>query len=150
MKYVCGFMFDDKQERVLLIRKLKPEWQRGRLNGIGGKVEGDEWDDAAMIREFKEEAGIETSYKDWIHTVCLAHPDEEWIVNFFACRGDIDAARSMTDEQMTIVRLDELHATRVIPNLRWLIPMQLDHLQWPIKIIDRGGIETIVDASKIS
>jgi hypothetical protein len=39
MEYVCGFMFANDFTEVALIRKNKPEWQRGKLNGIGGKVE---------------------------------------------------------------------------------------------------------------
>lgn len=37
--YVCGFLFDRSFENVLLIRKNRPEKQKGRLNGVGGKVE---------------------------------------------------------------------------------------------------------------
>ncbi len=57
MDYVAGFYFSECGERVALIRKLKPEWQRGWLNGIGGKVEPGESPLSAMVREFEEEAG---------------------------------------------------------------------------------------------
>lgn len=40
-KYVLGFMFstEDRGQKVALIKKLKPKWQAGLLNGIGGKIE---------------------------------------------------------------------------------------------------------------
>jgi hypothetical protein len=38
VEYVVGFAFDT-DGRVALIRKNRPEWQAGRLNGIGGHVE---------------------------------------------------------------------------------------------------------------
>jgi 8-oxo-dGTP diphosphatase len=38
-QYVLGFLFDPSQKDVVLIKKLKPEWQKGKLNGVGGKIE---------------------------------------------------------------------------------------------------------------
>ena len=57
MDYVAGFCFSECGGRVALIRKLKPEWQRGLLNGIGGKMEPGESLHSAMVREFEEETG---------------------------------------------------------------------------------------------
>src|SRR5690349_13991679 len=36
--YALGFLFDGTG-RVVLIRKRRPAWQAGLLNGVGGKVE---------------------------------------------------------------------------------------------------------------
>ena len=54
-EYVVGFMFSEE------ILKNKPDWQAGRLNGVGGKVEPNEYPDQAMVREFEEETGVRTS-----------------------------------------------------------------------------------------
>jgi 8-oxo-dGTP diphosphatase len=56
-EYVLGFAFDSNEE-VVLIRKNKPDWQRGLLNGVGGKIEENESSYAAMVREFHEETGV--------------------------------------------------------------------------------------------
>lgn len=65
--YVLGFAFDPYKEKVLLIRKMKPTWQAGRLNGVGGHIEDfDEFAVNAMQREFKEETDIDTSVSQWI------------------------------------------------------------------------------------
>lgn len=42
--YVAGFLFGPmpRHNYVALIRKNKPDWQKGKLNGIGGKVEAGE------------------------------------------------------------------------------------------------------------
>ncbi len=62
-KYVIGFAFHN--DSVLLIEKLKPDWQRGRLNGVGGKIEPNELPLDAMQREFFEECGIITAHTQW-------------------------------------------------------------------------------------
>ena len=44
MKYVAGFMFSEDRRLVALIRKSKPEWQKGKLNGIGEKAQQVNWE----------------------------------------------------------------------------------------------------------
>jgi len=50
---VVGFCFTLNQQLVVLILKNKPEWQRGKLNGVGGKIkiDTDESPLDAMVRE---------------------------------------------------------------------------------------------------
>ncbi len=40
--YVLGFAFDEDYEWVALIKKNRPQWQAGKLNGVGGKIEPNE------------------------------------------------------------------------------------------------------------
>lgn len=57
--FTCTFAFSHTGEHVLLIRKARPEWQKGYLNGIGGKFEpGDRSVIDCTIREFREETGL--------------------------------------------------------------------------------------------
>jgi 8-oxo-dGTP pyrophosphatase MutT (NUDIX family) len=56
--YVVGFLFRNNDSEVALIKKDRPQWQAGKLNGIGGKIEEGETADEAMDREFGEEAGL--------------------------------------------------------------------------------------------
>ncbi len=64
-EYVLGFAFDPRFKNVLLIKKNRPEWQAGLLNGIGGKMEANENFEMSMVREFKEETGIQTNEESW-------------------------------------------------------------------------------------
>lgn len=63
MNYCLGFLTNPEANHVLLMEKHRPAWQAGRLNGIGGKPEGDEASVQAMERECLEETGLEVA--DW-------------------------------------------------------------------------------------
>jgi 8-oxo-dGTP diphosphatase len=127
-QYVCGFLFSRDRGRVLLIRKRRPAWQSGKLNGVGGKIEPGETALDAMRREFREEADIDLA--EWQHVLTLSGPDDAgsgraWAGHFFRAFGDVEAARAITDEQL------ETHPTAAlprdtIPNLHWIIPLMLD------------------------
>ncbi len=64
-QYVLGFAFSPTGDRVVLIEKKRPDWQLGKLNGVGGRVENGEKPVDAMVREFKEETGVDTTRDDW-------------------------------------------------------------------------------------
>lgn len=64
--FVLGFAHD-QHGRVLLMQKTRPNWQKGQLNGIGGKVEKGEDIFHAMTRECKEETGLELEW-EWMGT----------------------------------------------------------------------------------
>jgi len=127
-QYACGFLFSIDRSHVLLIRKRRPAWQAGRLNGIGGKVEPGETFAQAMQREFREEAFLDLS--DWQPALQLSGQDDTvssrtWSATFFRAFGDLHRARATTDEMLEIHRVDAL-PLEVIPNLRWIIPLLLD------------------------
>lgn len=122
MDYVAGFYFSECRERVALIHKLKPEWQRGWLNGIGGKVEPGESHYDAMVREFEEETGARV--EGW-RLFCTAKTEEDRLY-FFTARGDLDVLYSAEAEEIVTVAVDEVPTLDTIPNLRWLIPLALD------------------------
>lgn len=118
--YVAGFLFDGDVGRVILLRKSRPEWQRGLLNGVGGKIEPGETIHSAMLREGFEEIGINTN---WQHFVTLAYPGAD--IAFFYSIDDraFQAARACEDEPIVSFPLTALVWSDVIPNLRFLVPM---------------------------
>lgn len=120
--YCCGFMFDIERSRVALIRKVRPDWQAGKLNGIGGHIEAGESASEAMAREFFEETGYQTFGTDWKHFATLH--GQEYRVLFYYMYGKLEELKTTTDEEIVIEYVDTLHNS-VIPNLRFLIPMAL-------------------------
>jgi 8-oxo-dGTP diphosphatase len=123
-KYCVGFLFSPDDEYVALISKLRPKWQAGLFNGIGGHIEKCETASAAMIREFKEEAGMIVT--NWRHFAALG--GNGFLVHCFETQGDLWQLKSQTDERVTTIPVEQLHNPNIplIPNLRWLIPLALN------------------------
>jgi 8-oxo-dGTP diphosphatase len=129
-QYVCTFCFSPDRRRVLLIRKNRPAWQAGKLNGVGGKVEPGETPAAAARREFREETNLDLPESAFAHVLTLAGPDDfgsgaPWAGHFFRAFAPVDEARAVTDEPLEIHPVTPLPVD-TIPNLRWMIPMVLD------------------------
>jgi 8-oxo-dGTP diphosphatase len=126
VEYTLGFAFDESFTSVLLIQKNRPEWQAGKLNGIGGKVEGyDENEFHAQAREFREEAGINTQPEDW--KIFASMYSSDFIVDcFWTTLKDINAFRSVTDEIVNSVSIRRLSECNKCPNVDMLIAMALN------------------------
>ena len=121
-------------KRCLLIKKNRPDWQKGYYNGVGGKVEPKDKDTHhTMIREFKEETNIYLSH--WEPFLTFEYEDMS-IVHFyksFVLDITLNSVKRMTDESLWIIRVKDLSNIKVIPNLKWVIPMALDTcLKYPV------------------
>lgn len=134
MNYVVGFMFSELLYEVCVIKKNRPVWQAGRINGIGGKVEPDEYGLAAMVREFYEETGVATTPKDWIEVAELKFPDTKTIttnVSVFASRNQaaFDAAATKTDEVVLKIPIGMLPTYETVNNVTQLVTLCIHALR---------------------
>lgn len=135
--YVAAFAFSEDYTRVALMRKVRPDWQAGQLNGIGGKVEGRELPIEAMVREWGEETNSQPSELDFTLAVILVGRD--WRVFFFRAVFDIDDLKAAEDEPIEIHPANRL-PTDVLWNLWWLVPLCRDHqLRGPIIVHEQDA-----------
>lgn len=122
-QYVVGFLFDDEMKVVVLIDKKRPEWQAGKLNGVGGKVNDGEAPLAAMKREFAEEAGV--SIDSW-RPFCELRSGYN-VVNFFYAKDSTQLfhAHTETDEEVIVGAIASILSVpeKFVPNLPWLLCM---------------------------
>jgi 8-oxo-dGTP diphosphatase len=119
-QYVAGFLFDG--ENVVLVKKNRPKWQAGLLNGVGGHVEKFDVSNAeAMRREFREETGVNVG--GWQEFATLS--GKGFCVTFFYVNapGLASQVASMTDEEIVVAPVAQIPTLNTIPNLKWLIPM---------------------------
>lgn len=127
--YVNGFCFNPERTHVALIRKVKPEWQKGLMNGVGGKIKVGERPSEAMNREWSEETKTEAvSWREYAKISVGGNT-----IYFFAgTMPRVDFPKmELGEEQVEWVRIydatNSLRVIRVVPNLQWLIPMALDN-----------------------
>lgn len=127
---VAGFLFSGP--RVLLVKKLKPVWQYGLLNGVGGVINPNETPIEAMQREFREETEASSDLVlDWRHFATEIEPFGAYVY-FFTAKTE---RRNMPWPEKNDVGEDlfwlhwlEIAAGRrsAVGNLRWLLPLALD------------------------
>lgn len=140
-EYCLGLMFDEQKSRVALIKKNKPEWQSGKYNFIGGAVEYEELPIEAMIREFREEAGINTNTDEW-KIFCILNGKnsnhEDFIVYIYKCFSDkVFKVKTCTSEEVhTAYTLDfkKSYSGLSLSNVPWLLEMALDNANFIAKI----------------
>jgi 8-oxo-dGTP diphosphatase len=139
-QYVLGFAFDEfDSDRVVLIKKNRPEWQAGLLNGVGGKVEKYEVEIEAMVREFREETGYSTNVDEWKKVAELRDEHEEkFVVHIYAAKIDSHWVESKTDEEVVTMAADKVNRYNAVRNLEFLIPLaklvlESDHPSLEIK-----------------
>ena len=167
-KYVLGFLFDADGQHVALIIKARPAWQRGKLNGIGGKILPGETPLRAMTREFAEETGCDEPVPwQWFCDLgdAGASGGPTWMVSCFRARlgvgvhGGKYVAQVVTDEPTGWARVsnvvtgatlrkpvflsgrDEgttMAGRLALPNLGWLVPLALDTAVRGAMVDDKG------------
>jgi len=111
-EYVVGIVLDEF-DYVLLIRKNRPDWQAGRLNGVGGKVEEGEIPYEAMIRECKEECGL--SLYNWLQLGTVTDGTNYTVYYYVAKTTAMLKAKTVTDEKIEIFHLDFLEYADLVP-----------------------------------
>jgi 8-oxo-dGTP diphosphatase len=120
--YVVGFLFRNGGDEVALIRKNKPAFQKGLLNGVGGKIEFDEHPLTAMIREFEEEAGPYVINWRCFAVMTLKGGNQV----YFYTSHEIVEIETKTAEEVSWYPVAHLRQYGILPNLSWLVPLALD------------------------
>lgn len=135
--YVLGLAFTPNG-RVALIRKNRPDWQKGKWNGIGGKVEANEDSRTAMQREFAEETGVVT-HPDW-WTFNGRMYGKHWSVFVYSLKHEcVQLAKTMTDERVRLLHANDqqINSSAAVENLRTLVELCRLAPQQPSNIVPR-------------
>lgn len=120
IQYVDGFLFNDKCDWVILLLKARPTWQVGLLNGVGGKVEGNEYHRHAMERESIEEIGVTPGWQYF-----LSLETSTRAVHFYCAKDQqaFDKAKAQTDEPVVRTLVQNIATAKTVPILNFLVPM---------------------------
>lgn len=139
LRFVCGFLFSPGLDSVALIRKNRPQWMLGRLNGIGGKIEPGETPWQAMCREFEEEAGV--AAVPWLLFHREYFPDTSSHVFFFcATHAALHKVRTVTDEKVYLCTPGGKYVDEYgLETLHYLLPMAQTYLS--CRLVHRWQVE---------
>lgn len=130
-EYVVSFLFTPDYKNVWLVKKEKPEWQKGSLNGIGGKIELKEMPSIAAIRELKEETGIEldqSQIKYMGNIEGIDNDSSDFKVFIFTGVTDL-TLKTMESEEIKLVPIEEVKFYKHIENVPLLIESCLYYLR---------------------
>lgn len=99
-KYTIGIYFDSKLNKVALILKNRPEWQRGLYNFPGGHIEENETPEECIAREFKEECLVNTNPEEWTQIGAIRGND--YTVNMLLCVQKEEHGELLTGEDQPV------------------------------------------------
>lgn len=131
--YTLGFVYNLNRDSILLIDRIKDDWQQFRLNGVGGRKESHDLSmEHAMSREFKEECGIDIDEKRWklfcVHTI---KPSIKLYCYSIILDIKEDFSLSMNEGNIKLYKLSDILYNgnlnyKLVSNLNWLIPLSMD------------------------
>lgn len=124
VNYTLGFCFFDG--KVLLIEKKSPEWQSGKLNGIGGKIGFGETIRNSLTRSFKEATNVVIKPDDWLNVCKVRNVDFEMTV--FAAEVDNIDMFDLTKNNLHLIDLPALRESdefSVLLDVRMLVELCL-------------------------
>lgn len=127
-RYTLGFIFTPFLDKVLLIHKVRPHWQKGRTNGIGGQAKVKETFVACISHKTLAETSLIINQTDWM---CLGKLySDTWQVRVYSTIyfGKLSDAKSEKKEKVEWVSIKNL-PLNVIDHVRWIIPFAIDKMK---------------------
>jgi len=120
----------DRDGRVLLARRPEGKAMAGLWEFPGGKVEPGETPEAALIRELREELGIDTQESCLAPLTFASHayPDFHLLMPLFACRRWQGVLQPREGQDLAWVRPGDLARYPMPPADRPLLPVLRDWL----------------------
>ncbi|MBU6312639.1 MAG: (deoxy)nucleoside triphosphate pyrophosphohydrolase [Actinomycetales bacterium] len=116
----------ERDGRYLAARRTRPEWAAGRWEFPGGKVEHGESDEQALVREIREELGVEIAVVRRVPGEWPLHDD--LVLHLYV-------ATLVEGEPQPLDHHDEL---------RWVTLAQFDEIYWLES--DREAVDTLAKA----
>jgi 8-oxo-dGTP diphosphatase len=130
-KYTIGIVFSPDFKQVALIRKQRPDWQKGKINFPGGTCQGEEKPEANIVRKFAAETGMKIDRTHW-HRIGILVNAENYTCDIFAAvhiagiHGPLNAPGTPDAEIPAWYDVDAL-PDNVLSNLHWLVPFGINY-----------------------
>lgn len=132
-----GFVLSPDRERVLLTHRIGRENddQAGKYNGLGGKMEPNEDVAACMVREIREEAGIDVramTLRGTVNWTGFGPRGEDWLAFIFRIDLFAGTPNPHSDEgPLEWVEIARLDGLPMWAGDRFFLPLVFDADQRP-------------------
>jgi 8-oxo-dGTP diphosphatase len=134
MNYVLGFLFRPDGHWLAVKKEHGPEFNLGKWNGIGGKVEKGEIPLGAMRREAHEETSL--GGVCWEGFGQFGGPG--WMVHLFRGRGADFSLPLVNDVGEVLMWQPPTFNESYAYNLRWLLPLAQSPVVLSARIAETG------------
>ncbi len=127
-----GYILSPDGKRVLMVHRIAraTDDQLGKYNGLGGKLERDENVAACMIREIREEAGIEVEemrLRGTVNWTNFGPKGEDWLgFVFLITRFRGDPRTENAEGPLSWVDLETMHTLPMWEGDRYFLPLVFD------------------------
>ena len=130
LKLVVAVALVDAEGRVLLARRPKGREMAGLWEVPGGKMDDGETPETALVRELKEELGIDVTESCLAPFTFASHEYETFhlLMPLFVCRKWEGMVRPLEGQELTWVRPEQMADYRMPPADVPLIAMLRDFL----------------------
>lgn len=120
----------DVDRRILIAQRPEGKTLAGLWEFPGGKVEAGETPEATLVRELREEVGIETSEKCLLPLTFASHTYEDFhlLMPLYVCRRWSGIPQPREGQALKWVRALDLRGYPMPPADEPLIPALIDHL----------------------
>jgi|SRR5882757_10613141 len=130
-QYTIGIVLHTFMDQVLLIRKVKPLWQMGKLNFPGGHMEKGESAIDCVAREFKEETDLDIPREDWIVMGRIEGNGYQMMIYTAQYNSRHGIPKSLTVEEVGWEYLSNLlngslYQGNIISNIPWLAHLAIN------------------------
>ena len=126
---IVGVGIVEKNGKILISQRKMEDHLGGIWEFPGGKKKPDESDEQCVIRELKEELGIEVEVKNHVETIRYQDVDRKLELRFYSCE----------------LQQGEPH-TLDVEDFRWVTTDELIHFQFPKA--DRELAERLMNSSR--
>lgn len=132
---------------ILVILKSKPDWQRGFLNLVGGKIEPEEEAWEAALRELKEETGL---IGGTIHRMGEVVCSEGTVYCYNIYVDKDQSIKSEPDEPVFWMNWQDLcNDSRLLPSVRVIYSLMNAGIKDWTLLVDDGYMNKSVFSSKL-
>lgn len=127
-----GYILSPDGEKVLMVHRIaRPnDDQLGKYNGLGGKMMPDEDIASCMVREIREESGLEVTemrLRGSINWTNFGPKGEDWLGFIFLITGFKGRAKAANEEgPLSWVELEKLGELPMWEGDRYFLPMVFD------------------------